>query len=215
MMPLADEWNTSDLPNSRRVYLDSGQSFEDIATSIENEAEIGEAWSNPYRHPPRGIAARQICFRIHVSKETYDLFYNAPDGLRGRYWQSPDLGFLATRSLIDALKPKLLRAVDEFDWRKLSPMTIAEIEASLEAASAKVWVGENRGSKISYAGPQLRVRRWELNESIPCSKGRQWRWTPIDRDLEIKGALLDSSGTEHIPKTKRDRSCQIHKFGFT
>jgi hypothetical protein len=215
MVPKPDEWDTSSLSPSRRAYLDKGLSFEDIAALTVGEAQIQKTWIRP-RYKPPNTNFRQVCFRIHVNPQAYDLFYNAPDGLRGRYWQSPDIGFLATRYLIDALRPNLLKFADE-NPPKIDPpkkhieeMTIKEVGASLDAPSAKVWVREEGVSD----GPELKVRRWALNEAKkPGSK--LWRWTPIDNELEVKGALLDPTGVEHIPDCKLDRSCQIHHYGFT
>jgi hypothetical protein len=97
-------------------------------------------------------------------------------------------------------------------------MTSCEIEASIAALSAKVWVrekDENGNSLIDSSGPQLVVSRWVANEKTQHSKGGLWRWTPIADIIELKGALLDHSGREHVPESKRDRSCQIHLFGFS
>ena len=90
-------------------------------------------------------------------------------------------------------------------------MTIEEVRASLDAPSAKVWVREN----ISYGEHQLKVRRWEANETIPGGKGIQWRWTAYEEEIDIKGGLLNTAGNETIPAGKLDRSCQIHHYGFT
>jgi hypothetical protein len=208
MVPKSDEWDTSKLPDSRRAYLDHGLSFEDITAATLSEAQVRKNWIRPYEDAPEGYENyRQVCFRVRIGHKNCDLIYNAPDGLRGRYWQSPDKGFLATRLLIDALKPKLL------EFTKVNPLSadIDEVCASLDAPSAKVWVREN----ISYAGPKLRIRRWEANEIILGSKGRLWRWTAYEDEIDVKGALLGPAGNEAIPDGKRDRSCQIHHNGFT
>jgi hypothetical protein len=165
--PDLDEWDTSNLPPSRRTYLDEGISFEDIAASTVIEAQILKTWIEPLRDPPKHGPKnfRQVCFLIRICKQTYDLFYNASDGIRGRYWQSPDIGFLATRYLIDVLRPKLLKYA-EVNPPKIDPptknieeMTIDEVGASLDAPTAKVWVRDRdeSGSKISYDGPKLKI----------------------------------------------------------
>jgi hypothetical protein len=210
--PNKNEWDTSELPADRRKYLDSGLSFFEVADAALSEAQVLRSWPEPYRNPPKGVnGARQICFRIHVTKKTYDLLHNAPDGLRGRYWQSATAGETATRFFIELLKTKLIKSVDEKSFAN-------EIEASLDATSAKVWIREMDdagNTMINYDLPQLRIRRWQENETKTRSKGRLWRWTPCLEEIEIKGALIDSAGIEHIPDGKRDRSQQIHCFGFT
>ncbi|MET4232655.1 hypothetical protein ABIA85_005944 [Bradyrhizobium sp. LA6.10] len=216
------EWDTSNLPSDRRDYLDSGMSFEKISDLVVAEHKILKAWTKPSENVY--AEARQAIFRIKVShSSTYDLFYNAPDGLRGRYWQSPDLGFLATRSLIDLLKPALLKfAVAnplqlEPKKKNVLEVSLDDVQISLEAPSAKVWVRERDDStnSIIAGGPELIVQRWTENENDPRGKGPQWRQTPADGEIEIKGALIDSKGIEHIPEDKKDRSCQIHHYGFT
>jgi hypothetical protein len=222
-LPTAEEWNTSQLPGHRRAYLDSRHSFEEIARTVVSEARVLDCWSEPYRHPPKGAPTgiRQVCFRVCVSEQTFDLLYNASDGLRGRYWQSPDVGFLATCSLISSLEPDFLAFAEKHppNARRGQAMGSADICASLRAASAKIWIREKDASgntKINLnVGPQLKVLRWEQNESRTGHNRPFWRWTPCENEIEIKGALLDPQGGEHVPEGKRDRSCQIHLYGFT
>jgi hypothetical protein len=135
------------------------------------------------------------------------------------------MGFLATRYLIDLLKPQLLKFAEECPPKLISKkacideMTFKEVGASLDAPSAKLWVRERDefGSMISpNSQPQLKVRRWEINENKPeNTNGPLWRWTPYDNEIEVKGALLDPTGIEHIPERKQNRSGQIHCHGFT
>ena len=222
-IPSSAEWDTSLLPGSRRAYLDSGRSFEEIARSGAVEAKVLKLWSERYRDRPKNVSngARQVCFRVQVSKQTYDLLYNAPDGIRGRYWQDPCAGDLATRSLISCLEPILLGFAERNPSVGAASDVIGlqEVCASLRAKSAKVWVREKDdagNTKIApNSGPQLKVHRWEQNEALIGSKGPLWRWTPCDDEIEIKGAILDAMGMEHIPEIKRDRSLQIHQYGFT
>jgi hypothetical protein len=103
--PFKDEWDTSRLSSERRAYLDSGLSFKQIASQIHSGFEIIGKRIEPYRdweqakEAKEAKDARQIVFVISISPNTCDLFYNAPDGLRARYWQSPDHGHEATRHL--------------------------------------------------------------------------------------------------------------------
>ena len=53
--------------------------------------------------------------------------------------------------------------------------------------------------------------RW--HEAEQHTFNGMWRKNPRGGELEIKGALLGLDMTEYLPK--RDRSCQIHRFGFT
>jgi hypothetical protein len=98
-------------------------------------------------------------------------------------------------------------------------MSAEGIKASLEGLSAKVWPREkdDRGNRILVEGEQyVIVPRWKENEKLAEINHGFWRQSPTTGDLEIKGALIRTlDRTEYIPEKKRDRSCQIHKFGFT
>lgn len=219
-------WDTSNLSAHRRVYLDDECGFEAIAQSIVLEATVLRSWLEPYRTAkPRDQAersARQVCFRVSVSPRTFDLFYNSVGGLRGRFWQKPELGFEATKQLIHFLRPSLMAFAEadsprfETRTRYAAEMSLADVGMSLDARSAKVWVGEEA---LVTGQPELIVQRWVENEGkeiagLP-SKGARWRCTPASGEIEVKGALIDSSGGEHVPISKARRSEEIHYFGFT
>lgn len=218
MMPDQTEWDTSELTDYRKAYLDAGYSFETIAQMVVREARVIDGRFESYRDNPKGVPkeTKQICFTVEVNQKAYDLFYNAPDGLRGRYWQTPDRGFKATRHLIDSLKPKLLAY---YPLSLQHPANNELVEDSLNGDSAKIWVyekDENGNSIIDVHNKQrLNVPRWVANEANAEVNKGYWRWTPINDRIEVKGALLDPNGNEHIPEFKRDRSCQIHRYGFT
>jgi hypothetical protein len=219
--PLPAEWNTSGLPAARRAYLDGNASFDEIAARIFSEAQVVRATVKPYNTPapadPRNT--RQIIFLVCIKKEICDLLYNAPDGLRGRYWQSPDHGFTATHQLIGTLLSSLLSFAEQNPPSrigKITPMTDADIKSSLKAPSAKIWPRERDDDQVSlFVDSPLIVPRWCANEAHATVNKGMWRRTPNTGELEIKGALIGPDGTEYLPEGKRDRSCQIHRFGFT
>ncbi len=219
--PLPAEWDTSQLSLDRRAYLDDGLSFEEIVAGLFTEMQVTCATIQPYRTPaasePRD--ARQVVFVFSTSKEACDLLYNAADGLRARYWQSPDHGFEATRHLIDRLLPALISFVDHnppIPIGRVTSMTSRDIQASLEAPSAKVWPRErDDDDNLLFVEHQLVVPRWLENEQYASINKGMWRRTPNGGELEIKGAILGKDGTEYLPEGKRDRSYQIHRFGFT
>jgi hypothetical protein len=226
MMPSRQEWDTSHLPEERQGHLEAGLSFEEIIAEIVADAVVQSATIKTYRDPPKepkgAKEARQVCFVLGVQPRSCDLLYNSRDGLRARYWQSPDIGFHATRHMLNALAPKLIAYCGDRAptvERYARPMALEEIPASLAALSAKAWPSETdvNGQRSTPTDDphQVIVPRWAQNETLPGSRGDLWRWCPTDRDLDIKGALLDPTGREHIPEGKRDRSCQIHHYGFT
>ncbi|MBR1227025.1 hypothetical protein JQ600_19020 [Bradyrhizobium sp. AUGA SZCCT0176] len=216
--PSRTEWDTSALVANGRTYLDDGLSFKEIAARVIESATVISSRIEPYCTAPRGEEdGRRIIFVVRVAPQTCDLLYNAPDGMRGRYWQSPDHGFAATKHLIDRLLLTLMSFADEppAPPKKCAPMSVEDIKASLEGLSAKVWPRErDDDQKPLWVDDQLKVLRWEQYEE-DSAKGRQWRRSFISSDLEIKGAFIGIDQTEYIPEDKRDRSCQIHRFGFT
>ncbi len=222
LRPPPSEWCVTHLPVHRRAYLASNVAFEDIIEDMVSGVEIFHSFVRPYSSPPDKVAkdATQVIFVLEVGNRICDLLYNAPDGLRARYWQSPEQGDRATRHLIDRLMHRLIASAHE-NPPTLDPktyMSLAAIASSLKASSAKVWPKERDGETYLLREPpieeQLIVRRWSENEPDAPS-GPMWRRTPTAGALEIKGALLSPDGTEHVPPGKKKRSLDIHKYGFT
>lgn len=221
------EWDISSLSSQRRAYLDGGYSFEIIAKNFASEARILRAWLKAYETADPGdkaaLSAYQACFRVRVSQQTFDLLYNSADGMRGRYWQSPDAGHKATKLLIGLLRPSLIRFAESerpqlvTRSRHARDMSLIEVGMSLDAFSAKVWVGEE---VLAYDQSQLVVQRWADNEGqeiegLRGKNGPRWRCAPVNGEIEVKGALIDPDGGEHIPISKVRRSEEVHYFGFT
>lgn len=214
------EWNTEDLPPDRLQYLEGGYSFEDITNLISEGARVVSVQVRPFETfaDSNEKTARQVVFRCRVVGRICDLFFNSRDGLRGRYWQSPKIGSDANAALIHALLPKLIAATGEMTVhyaRGAAEMNEADISKSLTATSSKIWPCEfdEQGLRSLPIGDRsLRIARWITNES---RKPTRWRWAPNDRDLEVKGALIDVHGKEHIPESKKDRAEQIYLYGFT
>lgn len=138
--------------------------------------------------------------------------------VRGRYWQSPDRGLLATRFLIDTMLPALMSFAREnppTPRGRAAPMAIEDIRASLQAPSAKVWPRETDKDGTLLKCDYLNVPRWIESEQTAELNNGMWRRSPTGGELEIKGAILGTDGTEHVPEKKQDRSRQIHRSGFT
>ena len=220
--PDKTEWDTLALSAKRRAYLDVDLTFDEIATRVIESAEVISNRIESYKHSPPGERredGRQIIFIVRVELETCDLLYNAPDGMRGRYWQSPHYGFAATKHLIGGLLRTLMSFAERHPPtppKKCAPMGAEDIKVSLESISAKVWPREHDDNgNWRFKVDQLKVLRWEQNEGHG-EKGPMWRQSPTTGDIEIKGALSRTVDlTEYIPQGKRDRSCQIHRFGYT
>ena len=90
-------------------------------------------------------------------------------------------------------------------------MSRAAIKKALSERSAKVWIDEAQRTKD---GEALHVSRWAENESEP-NNPRLWRWTPRATLIEVKSAWLVGGTAEWVPENKRDRSLQIHRWGYS
>jgi hypothetical protein len=119
--PFKADWDVSQLPPNRQEDLEC-TSFEQRATRIAGECKITHISVARYRDPapdePKD--ARQVVFRFCVSEQACDIFFNAPDGLRGRYWQS---GFRPMGVAVVVARPERLaevRATGAVDVRLLS-----------------------------------------------------------------------------------------------
>jgi len=195
--PFSDEWDISGLPTDRREYLDADPNFEDIAARACAELRVVRGSIKRYKSPATGEPknARQVVFRVEFSGTTNDLLWNARDGLRSRYWQSPEHGYEATKHLIVALLPKLIAFAKENDpavCKGAAEMTWGDISASLEAPSAKIWPLErdDDGNGL-FCVQQLVVPRWASNEERAPNKA-MWRQTPVASFLEIKGGRFQN-----------------------
>lgn len=169
--PSRTEWDTSRMG---RAYLDDNIRFGEMAAQAVDRAAIIGGKIEPYRNrareddPKEARRARQAILVAKIGQKTCDLLFNAPDGMRGRYWQSPEHGFLATQHLITKLLPKLLAFVEQNTLEiidKAEPMTLDEVRASLELPSAKVWPIEKWEIRA------LIVKRWVENEKDAPSGG--------------------------------------------
>jgi hypothetical protein len=109
-------------------------------------------------------------------------------------------------------------------------MMIDNFLASLKARSAKFWIDEQRAraekaDDIRHLIVDLEVEPWlttarsyvaapsqEDPNTIKAVNGVK---APTGTVLEVKGAFIDEDGEEHIPEDKKDRSLQIHLYGYT
>jgi hypothetical protein len=209
--PSKQEWVFAEFPSERRSYLELDPSFEDIAQRVADEAVC--EFAEPDRLCKTAVWASEgtwrAWFKIRVHSSTSDLSYNGRDGLRGRYWQDPAAGVLATHHVLSLLEERLLDYVRTHPECIVSEPTASErsIERSLDAGSAKIWAHEKKDQNFNE-GPRLFVERWSVSRP-----GGNWCWAPTHPLLDIKGAFFTPDHHEHIVKPHRDY--EIHKYGFT
>jgi hypothetical protein len=210
-------------PADRLAYLRQPLAFEEIGTRLAASARVIGATVKPCRERPFHRTHRQPIFRLAIPTILYDLFYNGPDGYRARYHLSPEDGLAANHWLIGTLSPLLRRhtaAIGGFPRTETGEMRPDEIEASLVLPSAKVWVCEvENGPGLATAEHTVIAERWEKTAADQTTN--YWpqvvmgRRAPTGTVIEVKGALIDQSGTELVPAGKMDRAFQIHVCGYT
>jgi len=207
-----DEWFYEGLPWGRVARLESFD-FDTIVQHIVAGAKVAKQPETlPFNDGRTSAArkARQTVFRIRLTpRHLCDTLYSGRDGLRARYWLSPEQGDAATGQLITALLPMLLEAGRQAAaLYGAVPMAAEDLGEALVMKSAKVWPIE-----VDWTDEGLKVRRWMTS---PHPKwGTRWRFMPEHCDIEVKSALIDLQRGEHIPGTKVDRAEQIYRHGFT
>jgi hypothetical protein len=211
MVPANDEWNFLEMEHARRSPLDT-VCFSDIVDKIERQGRVVGA-PQPERADNREAprSTLRANFSIGMPAPIGDLLHNGRDGLRARYWQSPETGECATRRLLDRLQGLLFDSLPsklEIDGFVLTRDAAAN---SLKFNSAKVWVHEKQ---LRSDGQLLEVPRWASYENEPDNP-RMWKWTPMAMVFEIKSGWITPQGEEWVSKAKKNRSDQIHRWGFT
>jgi hypothetical protein len=138
----ATEWEfAASMPRTRYSAL-SAISFEEIsatfARQVYAEAPVAEKATN--RAAPKNT--RRFVIPVVVSPITGDLLHNGRDGLRGRYWISPEVGERATARLIALVLPALLRSLTDTVIGSGTEMTREEAICALHLPSTKIWLVE-------------------------------------------------------------------------
>ena len=213
----------------RQAMLLAAPSFQSIIDRVLNEMQITSF------DVVRGkIGEVKGCtrpeFSLVVCPDTFDLFFNSPQGYRGQYHQSVKAGQRVNAKLVTATAEKLT-AYASHKTTQHSTST-ERIRASLAADSAKIWINEEgpraqRADDISNLFVDLAVEPWlstakayvaapakypDPNGEIKAVDGVK---APEGTILEIKGAFIDQYGQERVAANKTDRAQQIHLYGFT
>ncbi len=223
-------WSYSDrVSPKRQAMLCAATSFQSIIDRVLDEMHITSS-----DFPPGKIGAvkgyTRPEFSLVVCPDTFDLFFNSPQGYRGQYHQSAEAGQDANAELINAITDKLISYTSHKATQHT--MSVEKIRASLAADSAKIWINEEgpraqRADDISNLLVDLEVEPWlgfakayraapaeypDPNEEIKAVDGVK---APEGTILEVKGAFIDQNGQERVAENKIDRARQIHLYGFT
>jgi hypothetical protein len=203
----------------RHALLSTAPSFDCIATSIAAEMEIVD-FKMCMGTRPEVKGCERAEFKLKVGKATFDLFFNSRLGYRGLYHQSVSAGESANAELISKTYANLIVHVE-------GHAQLAKIERSLSCASAKVWINEGgvrKGRTDIAVIEELLVDRWVSAARRFQSEPKRYREeiraldgirAPTGTILEIKGAFIDRMNGERITEDKKNRSQDIHLYGFT
>lgn len=207
----ASEWKFLEMENSRRSQLEA-VGFREIVEMIVRQGKLVAA-PKPERAKDRDAppGTLRATFTIAIPATTGDLLHNGRDGLRARYWLSPEAGEHATRHLLERLQELLFNALPpklEIDGFVL---TNDAATMALKCAFAKMWVREEQ---LQSGGQSLEVPRWALNE-FEQDNPRLWRWTPKATIFEIKSAWFTTESGVWVAESKKKRPTQIHRWGFS
>jgi hypothetical protein len=155
---VVDDWEFVDeFNNARRQRLEAVGSFGEIIERIEEEMTSVTIEIEP-GHPDLEGCLRPA-YAFAVLPDTFDAFFNSPEGYRAQYLRGPVFGDAANRSLIDAISDRLLEI-------EPSPATQHEMAYggrvdSLKGYSAKVWIYEE-GFQFDAPSWDLAVETWVL-----------------------------------------------------
>ena len=216
------EWSYFDRVDAdRQKMLLAVPDFETIIQRILAEMEITyfDVWPGE-RGNVEGCKRPE--FALRVEKETFDQFHNSPQGYRGQFHKHPEVGDQANAQLLSLLSNKLV----EFAQGKptKAPITTEEIRRSLAEKSAKIWINETgRASTGTTLQADLLVQPWlrAAKDFLAHGEPPEAKHAPLGVKaprgtvLDVKGAFLNEHGKEKVAENKKDRSRQIHRYGYT
>jgi len=212
LIPPLYAWKFSpQLDEERRARLESVVSFESILDRIAEE--IRDIRLNVCHGKDPGLTdSRRPVFSFEVNQDTFDAFFNIPVGYRAQYLLDPEAGQAANGHLVRRLAGKLIAVVPNAN---ADPELLqSEVEMSLLAASAKVWVHEDYFPFQSLT-VDLAVATWLAEAKAGIQKAKWGLCAPRCSMLQIKGAFIDHWGNEVVPNNKIGRRLEIQKYGFS
>jgi hypothetical protein len=192
----------------RRTALASAGSFAALVDHVVADASNIRVRAEPGR--AKGLTdCVQPLFTIDLPN-TGDALFNGPFGYRAQYWLGPEKGLAANATLLAALAPRLLGALEACADHDLSRIDVC---AAVGAASAKIWIRE--ASFLANPTADLNIDRWVENARKGVELARFGLMAPEITKFEVKGALIDPYGHEVVPADKIRRHYQIHHYGFS
>ena len=200
---------------NRRRRLRRSYAYPQLVARLAARSEVLQAIVRPADTDRRALRVEAI---LRVEASDLDLFFNSASGYRAQYYQAEDLGNAANRLAMDALIPNIVAQAIHVR-SKQSARDLAR--SSLEAVSAKVWVYQGAWLRLCRKEERvLTVPRWQLNLSSEDRRARKLvRWGALapatETRIVVKGAFIADGRAISLGKAPRDRTSELHNFGFT
>jgi hypothetical protein len=195
--------------NHRRDELEKSADFSALTLAVAQEVTNFDYDVEPGNTPATSGCCRPV-FILTIPRQTFDAFFNGPQGYRAQYLASPELGQAQNSHLLRTLEERLL-SIAESRMTRLR-MALDAVRNSLAANSAKVWIPLDDFFSTTPK-EDLDIDSWRA--AIQKHNKAIWGLSaPEASRLEIKGAFLDSHGSEVVPADKIRRRFDIHEFGF-
>ena len=183
------------------------KSYEEVIDLLVNTLEIIGYMAEEFKNI-RLKGCVRASFLLKVPNETYDAFFNSPNGYRSQYAHGIETGENANKKIIERLAQNLIaytrgHVETSFD--------ISKVEKSLHGQDSKIWIYEDEVSEhLGDDDPEILYDAW--SEATENDVGLR---APIGTKLEVKGGWLDSSSNEQRDPIKSKRSSEIHRVGYS
>ena len=206
-----EEWkyNLVKIQEDRLKRFSTSLPFLSIVQQMLRELNAIQGDTFPGKQEALGKNRYEIFFS--VERQTFDLFFNGPQGIRAQYFLDAERGKAATRLAIDTLLPNIMNA--------LSSQLNNQIRTSIAFPSTKIWIHEDESTLNLNTSRlerviELDIARW-VNHARSVSVARLGVQAPQGVRMLIYGAWLDSQNREFVVPSKIHRAEHIHDYGFS
>lgn len=175
--------------------------FDHVCRLLDDAVICSYGWKRKCRSPLLGCSRPEFILRVH--EDTYDAFFNSPNGYRGQYAISAERGIYANRRILEDAESRLLAYACTKDASEKLVIT------SLRGWDARIWIDEPEVTEEQlWDGlPAIDFEKWAHHKSFGIM-------APVGERLKVMGAWLDERGQEQRDPDKVSRAEQIHDRGF-
>jgi hypothetical protein len=207
-------WEYSPLvPDARQRALLDAPEFEAISSEVVRTMRVLCLHSD---RCDEAAGYKRIVCCVSIDRELFDLFFNSWNGYRAQYFRAADGGLALNAQFLNTVAPALAAAGAGTN------LDAAFMTASLQVASAKVWLAEVGKGFCSLCAGEWRTASDEaaeiLNDRWECSTipdAKNGRKAPFLTMLRVMGGFIDSAFNEYVTTRKRNRAQQIHESGWS